>query len=128
VGGGLFGTSVTTTDTSKGGSVGSSLKVKGDATLNAGTDITLRGSALDVAGSGALNASKVQVLAGSYETRQQQSNTTTFFKLTGTSSSGKAGADSSADSASSASKGLAKANAGPVLRPMLLARRLLVWP
>jgi hypothetical protein len=64
VGGGLFGTSVTTTDTSKGSSVGSSLKVKGDATLNAGTDITLRGSALDVAGNGALNASKVQVLAG----------------------------------------------------------------
>ncbi|WP_374556272.1 hemagglutinin repeat-containing protein, partial [Aquitalea pelogenes] len=113
VGGGLFGTSVTTTDTSKGNSVGSSLKVKGDATLNAGADITLRGSTLDVAGSGSLNASNVQVLAGqNYETRQEQTNTTTFFKIAGPSTSSKTGAQSNADSTSSASKGLAKASAG----------------
>ena len=104
----MYGSTTTTRDSTSIRNVGSSLAVGGDASFTARQDMTVQGSAVDVAGSGAINAANVNVLAGR---NYDETNTTT--KKTGVmqvSAGGKGSADSA--SAAGATSGRGRASAG----------------
>ena len=118
VGGGLYGTTTTTDTDNKSTSVASNVNFGGNASLNAGGDLTLQGSHASAGGNMDVNATDVNVLAGrNTETHTTTTSTTTFGKIdTGTSSnSSGASAGAQADSGSNADQGGhagADANAG----------------
>ena len=80
VGGGVFGTSETTTNALSIRNQGSTFDVGGDATLKAGNDLTIQGSDLNVAGSADIQADSVVVLAGrDLDTFSSRTETTSFL-------------------------------------------------
>jgi filamentous hemagglutinin family protein len=95
VGGGLYGTTTTTTDAFKGRNMASSIDVGGDANIKTDKTLTLQGSTLNVDGSAKIKADDVQVLAGQDVDRTTTTTTTTsFLKFDG--ASGKADAEADA--------------------------------
>ncbi len=108
VGGGVYGTSTTTDTDSKGTSVASNVNFGGNATLNAGGDLTLRGSNAHAGGDMNVNATDVNVLAGrNTETHTTTTSTTSFLKVDNGTSSNSSGASSgaSSDSGNNADEG-----------------------
>lgn len=109
VGGGVYGTSTTTTDAFKGRNVASGIEVGGDAGINTANTLTLEGSRLKVGGDAAIKAGDVQVLAGQDVDRSSTTTTTTsFLKL---SSSGDSHAGAGAGAGAKAGSGKANGNA-----------------
>jgi filamentous hemagglutinin family protein len=97
VGGGLYGTSTTTTDTFQGRNVASGIEVKGNADIKTDGTLTLQGSKLKVDGSADIKADKVEVLAGQDVDRSTTTTkTTSFLKLDGGSAEASAGAGAEA--------------------------------
>jgi filamentous hemagglutinin family protein len=92
VGGGLFGVEKVSKDEFVGKNVASGIKVGGDASIKTDGSIVLQGSDLSVAGSAALDAADIQVLAGRDEKRSTTVTETTAF-LTGAKTSGKSGTE-----------------------------------
>ncbi len=94
VGGGLYGTTTTTSQDFTGTNVGSTLEVGGNAKVNAGKEIVVQGSEVKIAGDADLNAKDgIKILDGLDETRStSRTETTTFLKM-----------DTSSDSSTSAS-------------------------
>jgi filamentous hemagglutinin family protein len=92
VGGGLFGVEKVAKDEFFGKNVASGIKVGGDASIKTDGNIVLQGSDLNVAGSAALDAADIQVLAGRDEKRSTTVTETTAF-LTGAKASGKSGTE-----------------------------------
>lgn len=78
VGGGAFGTQTTTTDSFEGRNVASTFTVGGDATMLAGTDLTVEGSKLKAGGAARIESEtgSVKVLDG-MDTRRSTTTTTT---------------------------------------------------
>jgi len=114
VGGGVYGSTKTTTDTFDGTNVASTLNVGGNANLKAGETMTIQGSDVNVAGDGNIEAKNVQVLAGQdVHTSSTRTETTTFLS---TSSSGdseaaaKAGASAGGTEASASASAAASAS------------------
>lgn len=70
----LFGSKETTVDSSSVRNVGSTFNVNGNVELMAKGDVTVKGSSLDVAGNGLIEATNLEVLAGS---NYDESRTTT---------------------------------------------------
>ena len=79
VGGGVFGTSETTTDAFSSRNVGSTLSIGGNANLEAEKTLTVQGSTLNVTGDTAISATDVQVLAGKDVDRVTTKTVTTSF-------------------------------------------------
>lgn len=93
VGGGLYGTSTTTTDTFQGRNVASGIEVKGNADIKTDGTLTMQGSKLKVDGGADIKADKVEVLAGQDVDRSTTTTkTTSFLKLDGGSAEASAGA------------------------------------
>jgi filamentous hemagglutinin family protein len=96
-GGGLYGTTTTTTDTFQGRNVASGIEVKGNADIKTDGTLTLQGSTLKVDGSADIKADKVEVLAGQDVDRSTTTTkTTSFLKLDGGSAEASAGAGAEA--------------------------------
>lgn len=107
VGGGMVGSSETTTNAYKGTNAGSSIRVGGDAAVS-GRTMTLQGSTMDVGGSADIDVKDVRLLAGRDEEHATTTTrTTTFLKI-----SSDAGAEASAGASAKAGKGSATATAG----------------
>lgn len=107
----LYGSTTVTTDSNSVRNVGSTLQVGGNASMTAGKDITVQGSSVDVKGSGTLNATNVNVLAGR---NYDETNTTTKqsgFMQVGASSSSATSAGASAAAASKSDHNGASASA-----------------
>ena len=114
VGGGVYGTTTTETDSFSSRNVGSTLNIGGNANLEAEKTLTVQGSKLNVAGDTAISATDVQVLAGKDLDRTTTKTTTTSFLQIenvgdGQSSSSYSGAESQSGSSSEAG---AQASAG----------------
>ncbi len=89
MGGALYGSSETTSDSESIRNVGSTLQVGGNANLTAKNDITLQGSDVDVKGSGSVSATNVNVLAGrNYDASTTTTKTTAVGKVMDSGSSG----------------------------------------
>lgn len=103
VGGGVYGSTTTTTDAFKGRNAGATLEVGGDASLSAANTLTVQGSKLKVGGDAAISAQDVQVLAGQDVDRTSTTTTTTsFLKVSaGGSSNAEAGAGANAQASAS---------------------------
>lgn len=111
MGGALFGSSKTTTDSLSVRNVGSTFEVGGDASLAAKNDVTVQGSSVDVAGKGAISGTNVNVLAGrNYDETNTSTISTSVGKIVNGGTQNTAG--SSAGAQASAGKGLASAGAG----------------
>ena len=111
MGGALFGSSKTTTDSLSVRNVGSTFEVGGDASLAAKNDVTVQGSSVDVAGKGAISGTNVNVLAGrNYDETNTSTVSTSVGKIVNGGTQNTAG--SSAGAQASAGKGLASASAG----------------
>lgn len=105
----LFGTSSTTSDSLSVRNVGSTLEVGGNATFTAGKDMTVQGSNLDVKGSGEINATNLNVLAGrNYDETHTTTKTTGVMQV---SASAKGSADAGASAEASSGRGKASASA-----------------
>lgn len=111
VGGGLFGTQTTTTNSFTGKNFGSTIKVGGDAKIKSGNEMTVQGSNLSVKGNADINARKgIKILDGlDVKRTTTQTTTQTFLKADG---SGAGSSDASANSAANASLKGANAVAG----------------
>jgi filamentous hemagglutinin len=108
VGGGLYGTEITTTDDFKGTNLGSTLAVGGDAKIKSDGDMTLQGSELNIAGDGDIDATSINILDGLDEENSTTIiETTTFLSF----ESDETDSDSSSDSSSSSGKGASDASA-----------------
>ena len=109
VGGGVVGTSKTTTDDFVGTNVGSSVQIKNGAKVDAGGKLTLQGSDMTVGGNASLKAKEgIEILDGLDERRTTSvTQTSTIGKFSSESS---AGADSA--SGSESKKGGTSASAG----------------
>ncbi len=80
VGGGVYGTSTTTTDSLSIRNVGSSFNVGGDATFGAKNDMTIQGSDVNVTGNADIKATNLNVLAGrNLDTTTSRTETTSFL-------------------------------------------------
>lgn len=106
VGGGMYGSTTTTTETFDGKNKGSKLDIGGDINVKAGKDMVLQGSELNAGGNASIEAKDIKVLDGLDEHREStRTETTTFGKFGGSSDSnadanlkgGKASADAKAD-------------------------------
>ncbi|OYQ42033.1 hypothetical protein CHU94_03265 [Rhodoferax sp. TH121] len=104
VGGGLWGTSTTKSTETVSQNVASNMNVGGSLVAQAGKDITLQGSKLDVAKDAALKAQNIKILAGKegVETHTE-TETTSILKIVG-------GSGSSNSSASGSATGVAARN------------------
>ena len=111
VGGGVYGSSTTTTDAFKGRNVGSTLEAGGDASVNTAGTLTLQGSRLKVGGDAAITAADVQVLAGQDVDRSSTTTTTTSFLKLSSSGGSHAGAGAQADASAGSGKGKGSASA-----------------
>ncbi len=107
VGGGVYGSNETTTDSFKGTNAGSTVTAGGNATVKTGKDVVLQGSDLNIAGDADIDAKgSIKVLDGLDEERTKtHSKTTTFLSIDSSSSSG-------SSSGSAAGTGNASAFAG----------------
>jgi filamentous hemagglutinin len=108
VGGGLYGTQKSTTDSFEGKNKASGISVGGNASLKTDGNIVLQGSDLKVDGSASLDAKDVLVLAGKDEKRSH-TETETVALFTGANASSKTGTkvdpgSASADAASRTAK------------------------
>jgi hypothetical protein len=115
MGGALYGSSKTVTDTESGRNVGSTLQVGGNANLSAKNDVTLQGSNVDVKGSGSINATNVNVLAGqNYDNSQSTTTSTSILKASngGTQTSSESGSGASASAGGISAQAGAEASAG----------------
>ena len=102
VGGGVYGTSETKTDTFSSRNVGSSLNIGGNADVKAGGDMTVQGSKLDVGGDASLDVTNLNVLAGKdLDTTTTTTKTTSFLQVENVGN----GPSSSSSSQSASSKG-----------------------
>lgn len=111
MGGALFGTSKTTTDSLSVRNVGSTFEVGGNASLAAKNDVTVQGSSVDVAGKGAISGTNVNVLAGrNYDETNTSTVNTSVGKIVNGGTQNTAGSSSGAQA--SAGKGAASASAG----------------
>lgn len=79
VGGGLYGTTETTTNAFSSRNVGSSFNVGGNADLAAGQTLTVQGSTVNVGGDTSITATDVKVLAGKDVDRVTTTTKTTSF-------------------------------------------------
>ena len=80
VGGGVYGTSKTTTDSLSVRNVGSNFNVGGDAKLDAKNDVTIQGSNVAIGGNAEINATNLNVLAGrDLDTTKSRTETTSFL-------------------------------------------------
>ncbi|MFK3740904.1 hemagglutinin repeat-containing protein [Massilia sp. TN1-12] len=115
VGGGLYGSTNTTTDSFKGRNVASGIEVGGNASIATDNTMTVQGSKLKVAGDANIAAGDVQVLAGQDVDRTTSVTTTTsFLKISGegkADSGASAGSNAGANAASSNKNGKAQASA-----------------
>ncbi|QEI05320.1 filamentous hemagglutinin N-terminal domain-containing protein [Pigmentiphaga aceris] len=111
VGGGLYGTSTTTTNNFKGTNSGSSLTVGGNANIKSEGTMTVQGSDVNVGGNAAVDAKKgIAILDGLDEERTSTRTETTTFMKVGGNSAAEATA-SAASKAGSGSKAAAEASA-----------------
>jgi filamentous hemagglutinin family protein len=106
VGGGLWGETTTTKTENVSKNVASNFSVGGDASIKAGSDVTLRGSNLDIGGNADVNAKNINVLAGldKVETHTE-TTTTTFLNINPGGGAAQSGAQAAA-SGSAGSKGV----------------------
>ena len=110
VGGGVWGTETTTTDSFKGTNVGSTLNVGGNADIDAGNEMTIQGSDVSIGGDADITATKgINILDGLDEERTTTVTETTTFLKTG--SSGESDSGSKSASASESGPGRASASA-----------------
>ena len=80
VGGGVYGTSMTTTNSTSIRNQGSTFDVGGDASFKAEDDLTIQGSDLNVGGSADIQADSLVVLAGrDVDTFSSRTETTSFL-------------------------------------------------
>lgn len=115
VGGGVYGTETTTTDSFKGTNVGSTFTVGGDAAVKSEGSMTLQGSDMTIGGDAAIDARKgIAILDGLDEERTTtRTETTTFLKMENAGETGThAGADSQATSGQTYANADASAGAG----------------
>ena len=111
MGGALFGSSKTTTDSLSVRNVGSTFEVGGNASLAAKNDLTIQGSTVDVAGNGAISATNVNVLAGrNYDETNTSTVNASVGKIVNGGTQNTGGSSSGAQA--SAGKGAASASAG----------------
>ncbi|QCB45519.1 hemagglutinin repeat-containing protein [Hydrogenophaga sp. PAMC20947] len=115
VGGGVYGTSETKTDSFSSRNVGSSLNIGGNADVKAGGDMTVQGSKLNVGGDAGLDVTNLNVLAGKdLDTTTTTTKTTSFLQVenvgNGPSSSSSSQSDSSKGSETSGQAGGAAAS------------------
>ncbi|RZL55981.1 MAG: hypothetical protein EOP70_08380 [Variovorax sp.] len=111
MGGALYGTSKTTTDSLAVRNVGSTFEVGGNASLAAKNDLTIQGSTVDVAGKGAISANNVNVLAGrNYDETNTTTTSASIGKVVNGGTQNTGGSSSGAQA--SAGKGVASASAG----------------
>ncbi|MCC7543966.1 MAG: hemagglutinin repeat-containing protein [Aquabacterium sp.] len=114
VGGGLYGTTETTTNSFSSRNVGSSFNVGGNADLTAGQTMTVQGSNVNVGGDTSITATDVKVLAGKDVDRTTSTTKTTSFlqiENVGDGAKSDSYSGSSSGSESGTSKG-AQASAG----------------
>jgi filamentous hemagglutinin family protein len=110
VGGGVWGTEKTTTDSFKGTNVGSTLNVGGNADIDAKNEMTIQGSDVAIGGDANITATKgINILDGLDEERTTTVTETTTFLKTG--SSGESDSGSKSASASESASGRASADA-----------------
>lgn len=110
VGGGMYGTSTTTTDAFSSRNVGSTLNIGGSADLKAGETMTVQGSKLNVAGDTSIDAADIKVLAGKdVDTVTSKTVTTSFLQVENIGGPAESSSSSSAGGSSSSGAG---ANAG----------------
>lgn len=110
VGGGVWGTEKTTTDSFKGTNAGSTLNVGGNADIDAKNEMTIQGSDVAIGGDANITATKgINILDGLDEERTTTVTETTTFLKTG--SSGESDSGSKSASASESASGRASADA-----------------
>ncbi len=115
VGGGVYGTTKTSSEDFTGTNVGSTLEVGGNAKVNAGKQMVIQGSNVAVGGDAALNAKDgIKILDGLDEQRStSRTETTTFLKMdtdTDSSAEAKASKDSHGAKATAEAEGEASAD------------------
>ncbi|MDF1590779.1 MAG: hemagglutinin repeat-containing protein [Desulfobacterales bacterium] len=99
VGGGVWGTEKTTTDSFTGTNVGSTVTVGGSATVMAEKEMTLQGSDVTIAGDADINAKEgIHILDGLDEQRTTTTTTTETTTILKTDNSGEASSDSASAS------------------------------
>ncbi|WP_394659180.1 hemagglutinin repeat-containing protein [uncultured Novosphingobium sp.] len=109
VGGGVYGTSKTTTDEFHGRNVSSNFNVGGNANIDSKGDLTVQGSNVNIGGDANVKASSVNILQGNdVDTSSSKTETTTYLK---TSADTKSGAGTSKDAKASAGGYSAQASA-----------------
>ncbi|RYF35242.1 MAG: hypothetical protein EOO26_01490 [Comamonadaceae bacterium] len=112
MGGSVYGSSTTTTDSTSVRNVGSTFSVGGNANLAAKNDVTVQGSTVDVAGKGSITATNVNVLAGrNYDETTSTTTSTSFLKVTNDGTQTRSQSGSSATAASGKSSASASAGA-----------------
>lgn len=117
VGGGLYGTTKTNTDSFSSRNVGSSLNIGGSADLSAGNTMTVQGSKLNVTGDTSIEATDIKVLAGKdLDTVTTRTVTTSFLQIENVGappeSSSSSSAGGSASSGTGAGAGAGNGSAG----------------
>ncbi len=111
VGGGLWGSEKTTTQTYDKTASGSNLKVGGSTTAEAGKTLTVEGSTVDTAGTLQLSAEALKVKAAeNLHTSTTTTETTTILPMS-TSAKGSASADAQAEATAAGNKAGASAKA-----------------
>lgn len=115
VGGGVWGTTETTSNSFSSRNQGSNLNIGGKADLSAGQTLTVQGSNIDVGGDTSISATDVQVLAGrDIDRSSSTTTTTTFLKIEdgGGSSASSAAGQRGGERGAEAGDGAATAAAG----------------